>query len=127
MSNAEGCLFNQGHLWCREGKDGVLVLGISDHAQQSLGDIMYFELPEPGTEIVAGESFGTVESVKVVNDLIGPVTGTVVELNPAIETDPALANRDPYGEGWLLSVKWDGDVPAELMDSESYSRYLQGQ
>ncbi len=127
MNNADGCQFNQGHLWCRERNDGVLEVGISDHAQQSLGEIMYFELPEPGTEIVAGESFGTVESVKVVNDLIGPITGAVVELNPAVETDPSIANRDPYGEGWLLKVKCDGEVPAELMDPESYSRYLQGQ
>ncbi len=126
MNNAEGCLFNQGHVWCREREDGVLEVGISDHAQQSLGEIMYFELPEPGTEIAAGESFGTVESVKVVNDLIGPITGTVVELNPAIETDPAVANRDPYGEGWLLTVKCDEELPAELMGPELYSQYLQG-
>lgn len=127
MNNSEGCLFNQGHLWCRERSDGILEVGISDHAQQSLGEIMYFDLPEPGTDIVAGQSFGTVESVKVVNDLVGPVTGVVVELNTAIEKEPSLANRDPYGEGWLIAVQRKEDLSADLMDTEAYRRYLEGQ
>lgn len=118
--------FHENHLWCRPRGDGCVVVGISDYAQENLGEIMYFDLPVPGLTVVTGESFGSVESIKVVNDLIAPLSGEVVEINTAIEEDPALANTDPYGAGWLLVVCADSDQPDQLMDAEDYERYLYG-
>ncbi|MDZ7754210.1 MAG: glycine cleavage system protein GcvH [Gammaproteobacteria bacterium] len=125
MSQPSACRFHENHLWCRPRGDGAFVVGMSDYSQENLGDIMCFELPGPGTSITTGESFGTVESVKVVNDLIAPLGGEVVETNPAIEDDPTLANTDPYGDGWLLVVRADSDQPDGLMDEDAYRDYLQ--
>ncbi len=127
MSQPSAFRFHENHLWCRPRDDGSFVVGISDYAQENLGDIMYFDLPAPGVAIATGESFGTVESIKVVNDLIAPVGGEVVETNPAIEEDPTLANTDPYGDGWLLVVRADSGQTHGLMDEDAYRHYLQGE
>ena len=127
MASKSATLFHEGHLWCRPRGDGAFHVGISDHAQESLGEVVYFELPEPGAAVAAGESFGTVESVKVVNDLISPLTGTVLEVSPAVEEDPAVVNRDPYGDGWLLVVSPSADPSSDLMDEEAYEAYLGGE
>lgn len=114
------CLFHKDHLWCRTTSEGDVLIGISHFAQDSLGEIMYFDLPEAGATITAGESFGTVESIKVVNELVAPTSGTVVRANPSVDAEPNVANSDPYGEGWLIVVRADSDLPDDLMSEENY-------
>jgi len=105
-------------------KDGnVFVVGISDHAQDSLGDIVYVELPEVGKSIKQGETFGVVESVKAASDLYMPLSGKIVAVNEALQGDPALVNRECYGGGWM--VKIEASAPSEwegLMDAATYER-----
>ena len=107
----------------RAGEDIVRV-GITDFAQSSLGDVVYVQLPEVGTEITAGESFGEVESTKSVSDLYAPVSATVSAVNTELEGDPQLVNSDPYGRGWLLELRADGDTLDEglaaLLDADAY-------
>lgn len=112
------------HEWIhRTGADTVRV-GITDFAQSSLGDVVYVQLPEVGTEITAGESFGEVESTKSVSDLYAPVSATVSAVNTDLESDPQLVNSDPYGRGWLLELRADGDTLDEglaaLLDADAY-------
>lgn len=114
------CQFHKDHLWCRPTGEGELLIGISHFAQDSLGEIMYFDLPEAGSRIEAGQSFGTVESIKVVNELIAPMTGTVVRANPELDGQPNLANSDPYGEGWLVVVRIESNDTSELMSEQDY-------
>lgn len=94
-------------------------IGITDFAQSELGDIVFVELPSAGTELRAGETFGTVESVKTVSDLYSPVTGRVVQVNEALTDAPEKVNEDPYGEGWMLVVEVTGDAP-ELLTAAQY-------
>jgi glycine cleavage system H protein len=110
MPQPEGLLYSKEHEWVKLDGD-VATVGITDYAQNSLGDIVYVELPRVGKELKQFESIGVVESVKAVSDLFTPVGGEVVEVNPALETDPSAVNRDAFGEGWLYKVKL-GD-PAE--------------
>lgn len=119
------CLCNDAHLWCRKHEDGSYFLGISEFAQHSLGEIMYVELPEPGSTITKNQSFGIVESTKVVSELISPLGGTVVATNIALTDTPDLLNSDPYGAGWLLRVHI-GDTAdlIGLMSAEQYLHFL---
>ena len=114
------------HEWVRRAGDDTVRVGITDFAQSSLGDVVYVQLPEVGTEVTAGETFGEVESTKSVSDLYAPVSATVVAVNGALESDPALINSDPYGEGWLLELRGDAaslDAGwAGLLDADSYSQ-----
>jgi glycine cleavage system H protein len=114
------------HEWVRRIGDDTVRVGITDFAQSSLGDVVYVQLPDAGTEVTAGESFGEVESTKSVSDLYAPVSATVVAVNDALEGNPALINSDPYGEGWLLELRSDAaglDAGwAALLDAESYSQ-----
>ena len=96
--------YTKTHEWVRVDGDTVTV-GITDHAQAELGDVVYVELPEAGRVLSRDDVFGTVESVKAVSDLYSPVSGEVVELNPELETNPALLNTDPYGAGWLFKLR----------------------
>lgn len=104
MNVNEHCLFNEGHMWCRLLDDATYLVGISDHAQESLGEIAYIELPACGTSIEKGAALGVIESVKVVNELIAPVSGVVVEVNDSLTADPTVVNQTPYGDGWLLRI-----------------------
>lgn len=104
------------HEWFRAA-DGAV--GITDHAQAALGDVVYVELPAVGTRLEAGRPFGTVESVKSVSDLYAPVDGTVVEVNAALASAPELVNREPYGAGWLVRVRPEPGGPA-LLSAEEY-------
>lgn len=125
MSNPKDCLFNEGHLWCRCENENTAVIGISNHAQDSLGEIAYLELPGPGTTICQGESLGIIESIKVVNELIAPVSGTVVEINSTLDDDPTAVNQSPYGDGWMLIVKLDSiEQLNNLMSGEQYEEYI---
>ena len=113
------------HEWVRRTGEDTVRVGITDFAQSSLGDVVYVQLPEEGTAVTAGESFGEVESTKSVSDLYAPVSATVVAVNGELEGDPALINSDPYGRGWLLELRADAaslDAGwAALLDADSYS------
>lgn len=108
----------------QSGTAGATVrVGITDYAQDALGDIVYVQLPEPGTAVRAGEPLGEVESTKSVSDIYAPVTGTVVARNEALADTPELINNDPYGEGWLVEIQPDDPAEADtLLDAEGYAR-----
>jgi glycine cleavage system H protein len=109
------------HEWVRT-EDEHVVVGITDFAQDQLGDVVYVDLPSPGSEVQAGQPFGEVESTKSVSDLFAPVSGVVVERNEELDDRPELVNADPYGEGWMIILR--PDDPAELgglMDAARYS------
>lgn len=109
------------HEWARLEEDGSVSVGISDHAQNALGDVVYVELPEIGQQISAGDEAGVVESVKAASDIYSPVTGTVVAVNVDLEDEPERVNQDPYGDGWFFRLEPDdvGDLE-DLLDAESY-------
>ena len=106
------------HEWVDEGI-GTVTIGITTVAAEALGDIVYLDLPEVGTEVTAGEACGEVESTKSVSDLFAPVTGTVIEVNQAALDDPSIVNADPFGQGWLLRVEAGED--ADLLSAEDYA------
>jgi glycine cleavage system H protein len=112
------------HEWARSEGD-VIVVGISDYAQDALGDVVYIELPSVGTQVTAGASFGAVESVKASSDLYAPVSGEVVAVNSALEADQQPINQDPYGEGWMLRIRPNG-TESELMDAAAYEAFVAG-
>ncbi len=113
------------HEWARV-EDDLVVIGITDYAQDALGEIVYIELPSEGDEITKGDSFGGVESTKSVSDLYAPVSGEVVEVNESLLDSPETINEDPYGDGWLIKVRiHDSDEFDDLMDSEQYSEFLE--
>lgn len=109
------------------GTPGVYVVGITDYAQGELGDIVFLDLPKPGAKFKAHDTFGTIEAVKAVSDLYCPVAGEVVEVNGALDADPAIVNKDAYGDGWMLKLKVasDKDVAA-LLDAGAYEKLLAG-
>jgi glycine cleavage system H protein len=112
------------HEWVRRTADDTVRVGITDFAQSSLGDVVFVQLPDVGTEVSAGDAFGEVESTKSVSDLYAPISATVVAVNSDLEANPALINADPYGQGWLLELQIDGDTLAEglaaLLDADAY-------
>jgi glycine cleavage system H protein len=116
----DGLRYTDDHEWLRnEGEQGVI--GITAFAADQLGDIVFVELPAVGTQLTAHQSFGVVESVKAVSDLYSPVDGSVVEINEALNGDPALVNSDPYGEGWMLRLALaDTTQLDQLKDADSY-------
>ena len=109
--------YTKSHEWVKE-EDGVAVVGITDFAQDALGDVVFVNLPEAGDEVVAGESFGDVESVKAVSDLLSPVTGVVCAVNEELLDSPELLNSDPYG-AWIIKVEQVNDYE-ELLDADDY-------
>lgn len=117
--------YTNDHEWAHE-EGEVLVIGITDYAQDSLGEIVYIELPSEGDEITKGDPFGAVESTKAVSDLYAPVSGDVVEVNEVLLDSPELINSDPYGEGWMIKVKvYDPGELDELMDFEGYTDFVE--
>jgi len=117
--------FNKEHLWVKvDGNEGTI--GLSDHAQQELGDILLVEPSGVDTEIEQSSSFGQVESAKAVSDLISPVSGTVIEVNESLEDEPELINEDPYEKGWIIKLALkDVEELESLMAEDEYTRYLQ--
>jgi len=114
------------HEWAAVEEGGRARVGITDFAQDALGDVVYVDLPEVGTELRAGATFGEVESTKSVSDLFAPVSGKVLEKNEQLEDTPELVNQEPYGEGWMLLV--EVSEPSELddlMDAEAYRRLVE--
>lgn len=100
----EGVYYNEDHMWVRV-EDSLARVGITDYAQKSLREVVFAEIPEVGTEVKQKESFGTLESVKAVSDLIAPISGTVKEVNNEVADNPEVINQDPYGKGWLMVVE----------------------
>lgn len=125
MSNVPADLkYTETHEWVRVDGD-VATIGITDYAQSELGDIVYVDLPTPGRAVNAGQTFGSVESVKTVSDTYTPVSGEVVEVNPALGARSELMNSDPYGEGWMVKIRLnDPSEAAGLMDSTAYQGTL---
>lgn len=116
----EDLRYTEEHEWVRAGDDDVEV-GITDHAQEQLGDVVFVDLPPAGTSVSAGEAFGEVESTKSVSDLYAPVSGTVTAANEALEDQPELCNTDPYGAGWLVRIQPDDAAAVEdLLDAAAY-------
>jgi glycine cleavage system H protein len=103
----------------------VASVGVTDHAQSSLGDVVYVSVPAAGTAVTAGEPCGEVESTKSVSDIYAPVSGEVIEANPEIEDDPGLVNSDPYGAGWLMRIRLADDEPLDgLLTAEQYAELI---
>jgi glycine cleavage system H protein len=122
LSVPEELQYTRSHEWVRTEGD-TATIGITDHAQDELGDIVFVELPEEGATFDAGDSFGTVESVKAVSDLYTPVGGEVVEVNEALNDSPEMINEDPYGEGWIVKIQVSGE--ADLLSASDYEQFLE--
>ncbi len=111
--------------WARMEDDGRVRVGITDYAQDQLGEIVFVDLPETDTDVVSGEPWGEIESSKTVADLHAPVSGTVVEVNSKLERQPELVNTDPYGEGWMLLIEGAQPAGEQLLDAEAYRRNVE--
>jgi len=122
LSIPDDLQYTKSHEWVRA-EDGTMTIGITDHAQEELGDVVFVELPDVGVTIGAGDSFGTVESVKAVSDLYTPVGGEVVDVNSSLEDAPEKINDDPYGEGWI--VKLSTSEEADLLSPEEYEKVVE--
>jgi glycine cleavage system H protein len=118
----EDLQYTKSHEWVRIEGD-TATIGITDHAQDELGDVVFVELPQEGDTFDAGESFGTVESVKAVSDLYAPVGGEVVEVNSALENAPENINEDPYGEGWIVKLRTTDE--ADLLSPQEYEKVVE--
>ncbi|MDO8056910.1 MAG: glycine cleavage system protein GcvH [Candidatus Hermodarchaeota archaeon] len=119
-------LYTKEHEWVRQEKGSIRV-GITDYAQEELHEIVMVELPSVGTTITAGDTFGTVDSVKATSELFSPISGEVVEANEKLEEAPELVNNDPYGDGWMIVVKPSSpDEVKELMSPDAYSKFITG-
>lgn len=113
--------FTESHEWVRNNSDGTITMGISNHAQGLLGDIVFVDLPEVGSSTEAGETFSLVESVKSASDIYAPITGEIFEINNDLEDNPELVNEEPYGGGWIAKIKiTDIKELTHLIDSEKY-------
>lgn len=124
MSELPGdLLFTAEHEWLRKEDDGSVTIGITDHAQAALGDLVYVELPEVGQDLESGAEMAVVESVKAASDVYAPVSGSVLEVNEALADDPETINSDPYGEGWIVRVK-PGDDGVDTMTPDEYQEFL---
>ena len=122
MADLTGYRFTASHEWV----DGGSRVGITDYAQQQLGDVIFLELPEVGRTLSAGERFGVIESVKAASDLYAPLGGRVVEVNDALVDTPEKVNSDPYGEGWLMRLEDVDETGAELVDQAAYDELAAG-
>lgn len=118
--------YTKSHEWIRKESDGTVTIGISDHAQEALGDLVFVEAPEAGRSVEAGEALAVVESVKAASDVYAPIAGEVVGGNDALNDTPELVNTDPYGEGWIMKIKPNSmaDVDA-LLDADGYNKVLE--
>lgn len=113
--------YTKEHEWVRD-DDGRWIVGITDYAQDQLGDVVFVGLPEVGTEVLAGQPLGEVESTKSVSDVYSPVSGKVVDTNSDVEQNPELVNEDPYGRGWLVVIERGEGEEGELLDADAYRK-----
>ena len=124
MSELPGDLrFTAEHEWLRQEEDGSVTIGITDHAQAALGDLVYVELPEVDQELESGNEMAVVESVKAASDVYAPISGLVLEVNELLSDDPEKINEDPYGEGWIVRVQ-PGDDSVDTMSPDEYQEFL---
>jgi glycine cleavage system H protein len=116
--------YTKEHEWARKEGGGTVVIGVTAHAQESLGDVVYVELPKVGATLTAGQSFGVIESTKAVSELYAPLTGKVVKVNDALSSEPHIVNSDPYGAGWIVELEPSDPVGYDgLMDPDSYGQH----
>ncbi|MCX8020870.1 MAG: glycine cleavage system protein GcvH [Chitinophagaceae bacterium] len=124
MNIPDNLRYTKDHEWIRV-EDGIATVGITDFAQRELGDIVFVEIETVGQTLEAGAVFGTVEAVKTVSDLYMPVSGTILEVNPALKSAPELVNNDPYGEGWMIKIKLSQPADAEqLLSAADYQALI---
>ena len=116
------------HEWIREEGDGVVTIGVTDHAQDLLGDVVFVELPEVGAEFANGDDIGVVESVKAASDIYAPLSGEIVAVNAELEDAPELVNSDPYGDGWFIQLRLSSpEEMNELLDADGYSEVCEAE
>ncbi len=129
MSNIpEGLQYTKSHEWVEQNEDGTVSVGITDHAQDLLGDMVFVEPPEPGQQLAAGDECVVVESVKAASDVYSPLRGEVVDINEAVVEGPELINQDPYGEGWLFRLRPEKNgEQEELMSAGAYRELLESE
>jgi glycine cleavage system H protein len=123
----EDLRYTEAHEWVRDLGDGVVRIGITDHAQSQLGDIVFVELPAVGDEVAAGAAVGEIDSTKSASEIYSPVSGTVVAVNDALESNPELVNSGPYEAGWMLEVRVGGatpGIPDDLLDAAAYQELI---
>jgi glycine cleavage system H protein len=121
----EDLKYAETHEWVRVEKDGTVTVGITDHAQEKLGDLVFVELPNEGDQFNAEDTSGVLESVKAASDVLSPIAGDVIESNTALTDEPGLVNRSPYGDGWLFKLKQAKDSGLEsLLTAEQYREFL---
>lgn len=127
MSNIPSDLkYTRTHEWLREEADGIFTVGISDHAQDALGDLVFVETPEIGRNVSAGEACAVVESVKAASDIYSPIDGEIIAANDALGAQPELLNTDPYGEGWIMKIRSAGEPETSaLLDANAYAETLE--
>ena len=124
MNIPKELLYSKEHEWIKV-DEGMVTVGVTDYAQEQLGDVVFVELPEVGTNCDANSTFASVESVKAVSDVYSPVSGKVVEVNQALQDQPELINEDPYGKGWIAKLKLtDSGQLDDLLSHESYDQYV---
>ena len=124
MNFPDGLKYTEDHEWVKVDGDEAII-GVTDHAQSELGDVVYVDIEEDLSEVSKGEEFGTIEAVKTVADLFSPISGSVNAVNTDINDDPEVVNRDPYGEGWMIKVKLsDASELDELMDVDAYKDHV---
>lgn len=118
--------FTESHEWIKDNGDGTVTIGISEHAQEMLGDVVFVDLPEVDSEIEAGDSFSLVESVKAASDIYTPITGEIVEINEELEDSPELINEEPYDGGWIAKIKMTDESELDnLTSAEDYINSLE--
>jgi len=122
MSNIPTDLrYTNSHEWVRDNGDGTVTVGITDHAQEQLGDLVFVETPEIGNTVEAGDACAVVESVKAASDIYAPLSGEIIETNAALTDEPELVNSDAFGEGWIYQIRMeDEDALTQLLDAEAY-------
>jgi len=125
MKTPDNLLYTKEHEWALFGKDDVVVIGITDYAQNQLGDIIFIEFPKIGEHISSGDIFGEIEAVKTVSELYAPISGSIIEVNIALEEKPDLVNNDPFGGGWIIKINsTNPDEKKTLMDSNAYEEFV---
>jgi glycine cleavage system H protein len=117
--------YTKDHEYVRTAADGIVTVGVTDYAQGELGDVVFLSLPKPGDSVTAHQPFGTIEAVKAVSELFSPVNGEVVEVNGALDGDPAAVNRDPYGAGWMVRLRPTHAAELnQLLDAAAYKAHI---
>lgn len=128
MKTPHDVLFDETHEWAHRDDDDVVSVGISDYAQDQLGDVVFVELPEAGRKVAKGDQVAVIESVKTASDIYTPVSGTIIEVNGALEATPELVNESPYKEGWLFRVRMDDPTEYDsLLSPDAYEALTEGE